>query len=354
MGAPKSWLCSILAAILLLGIARAAPANPPEPQRSFASAEEAAKAFVAALRDNKKAELRAILGPEADRVVNSGDRYADQERHQHFIALYDEKHVIDQKSPGRAELSVGPNDWPLPIPLVESNGRWMFDTNAGAQTIVDRRIGRNELSAIRTLLACVDAQHDYFERAKQASGSGVYATRLVSTPGRHDGLYWPVPEGETESPLGPLIDAAQDAGYPGELIGGKPSPYEGYLFSNSQGTRSKRGWWRQVVYAVGPHDRRLRIDRVAGGIWVKRDHDVYRRPGWRCVSERPRSQDREHRRGDDGVRPRPYMVTCRGDERVTRNPRPPPAILFRPSTDGHDLTTVAWPADCAPESVRKR
>ena len=182
MGALKGWMCSILAAILLLGVAQAA-SNPPEPRRSFASAEEAAKAFVAALRDDKKADLRAILGAEADRVVDSGDRYADQERHQHFVALYDEKHVIDQTSPGRAELVVGPNDWPLPIPLVESDGRWMFDTNAGAQTIVDRRIGRNELSAIRTLLACVDAQHDYFESAKQANGSGVYATRLVSTPG---------------------------------------------------------------------------------------------------------------------------------------------------------------------------
>ena len=230
MGAPKSWLCSILAAILWTGIAQAAPTNAPEPQRSFASAEDAAKAFVAALRDNNKTDLRAILGPEADRVVDSGDRYGDQELHQRFVALYEEKHAIDEKVPGRAELNVGANDWPLPIPLVESNGRWMFDTNAGAQTIVDRRIGRNELSAIRTLLACVDAQHDYFERAKQANGSGVYATRLVSTPGRHDGLYWPVAEGETESPLGPLIDAAQDAGYPGQLIGGKPSPYEGYLF----------------------------------------------------------------------------------------------------------------------------
>ena len=183
MGAPKSWLCSILAAILWTGIAQAAPANAPEPQRSFASAEDAAKAFVAALRDNKKADLRAMLGPEADRVINSGDWYGDQELHQHFVALYEEKHTIDEKVPGRAELNVGPNDWPLPIPLVESNGRWMFDTNAGAQTIVDRRIGRNELSAIRTLLACADAQHDYFERAKQVNGSGVYAARLVSTPG---------------------------------------------------------------------------------------------------------------------------------------------------------------------------
>ena len=238
MGAPKSWLRAILAAILWTGIVQAAPINAPEPQRSFASAEDAAKAFVAALRDNNKTDLRAILGPEADRVVDSGDRYADQELHQRFVALYEEKHAIDEKVPGRAELNVGANDWPLPIPLVESNGRWMFDTNAGAQTIVDRRIGRNELSAIRTLLACADAQHDYFQRAKQANGSGVYATRLVSTPGRHDGLYWPVAEGETESPLGPLIDAAQDAGYPGQLIGGKPSPYEGYYFRILKGQSS--------------------------------------------------------------------------------------------------------------------
>jgi hypothetical protein len=131
---------------------------------------------------------------------------------------------------GRAELAVGANDWPLPIPLVESDGRWTFDTKAGAQTVVDRRIGRNELSAIRTLLASVDAQRDYFDRAKQGNGTGFYATRLVSTQGHRDGLYWPVGEGESESPLGPLIDAARDAGYPGELVGGKPIPYEGYYF----------------------------------------------------------------------------------------------------------------------------
>jgi DUF2950 family protein len=192
MGMPKSWPCTILAALLWFGVAQAAPAKAPEPQRSFASAEEAVAAFVAALRDHNKTDLRAILGPEGDRVVDSGDRYADQESHHRFLALFDEKHAIEQKGPGRAELDVGPNDWPFPIPLVESSGRWIFDTKEGAQTVVDRRIGRNELSAIRTPLACVDAQRDYFDRAKQANGSGVYATRLVSTPGRHDGLYWPV------------------------------------------------------------------------------------------------------------------------------------------------------------------
>jgi hypothetical protein len=228
----KSWPCSILAVILWFAVAHAAPANAPEPvpQRNFASPEEAVTAFVAALRDQKDADLRAILGPEGDRVIDSGDRYADRELHQRFVALYDEKHTIEQTNPGHAELDVGPDDWPMPIPLVENNGRWTFDTKAGAQTVIDRRIGRNELSAIRTLLASVDAQHDYFERAKQAKGSGEYAVRLVSTPGHRDGLYWQAAEGKAESPLGPLVDTAQDAGYPGELVSGKPIPYEGYYF----------------------------------------------------------------------------------------------------------------------------
>ena len=224
------WLYSMIAAALWLGVAQAAPASAPAPQRNFASAEEATNALIAALRDHNEADLRAVLGPEADRVVDSGDRYADQELHQRFVALFDQKHTIEQKGPGRAEINVGPDDWPLPIPLVENNGRWNFDTKSGAQTIVDRRIGRNELSAIRTLLACADAERDYFDRAKQANGSGVYATRILSTPEQQDGLYWPVAEGESESPLGPLIDAAQDAGYPGEFAGGKPIPYEGYYF----------------------------------------------------------------------------------------------------------------------------
>src|SRR5262249_8910916 len=151
--------------------------------RSFASPEEAVTAFVSALRDKQEADLRAILGPGADRALDSGDRYADEELHNRFIALYDEKHSIDQKSQDRAVLDVGKDDWPMPIPLVKVDGRWTFDTKAGAQTIVDRRIGRNELSAIRTLLTCVDAQRDFFARAKQATGTGVYATRFVSTAG---------------------------------------------------------------------------------------------------------------------------------------------------------------------------
>ena len=206
----KSCFGSIAAAILYLGIAQAAPttaapvAGPPSTatpeQRSFASPEDAVAALVAALRGNQEADLHAILGPEADRVIDSGDRFADQELHARFVALYDVKHALEQTGPGQMVLDVGPDDWPMPIPLVENGGQWTFDTAAGAQTIVDRRIGRNELAAIRTLLACEDAQHDFFERTKKATGTGVYAMRLVSTPGHQDGLYWPVAEGEAESP----------------------------------------------------------------------------------------------------------------------------------------------------------
>ena len=111
-------------------------------------------------------------------------------------------------------------------------GNGVSDTKAGAETVVDRRIGRNELSAIRTLLASANAQRDYFERVKQTAGSGELATRMLGTPGRRDGLYWSVSEGEPESPLGPLIDAAQDADYPGELVSG--IPYGGYYFRSSR------------------------------------------------------------------------------------------------------------------------
>jgi Protein of unknown function (DUF2950) len=255
----KSWPWNALAVILLLAMAQVSTssvAQTNETQRSFASPEDAVTAFVAALRNHNEADLRAVLGPSADRVIDSGDRYADQELHNRFVALFDQRHTIDQTTAGHAELNVGPDDWPLPIPIVESAGRWTFDTKAGAQTIIDRRIGRNELSAIRTLLAAIDAQHDFFDRVKHATGTGEFATRFLSTPGHQDGLYWPVAEGETESPLGPLVYAAQDAGYPGELVHGKPIPYEGYYFRILQA---------QGPYGDGGAKSFLHAGRMTGG-----------------------------------------------------------------------------------------
>jgi hypothetical protein len=226
----RTWRYSILATVLGFGVAQAAQPNAPQSQQSFASAAEAAEAFVVALRGHREADLRAILGSESDRFVNSGDPYSDQELQEQFVALYDEKHVINQNGPGHAELDVGPNRWPLPIPLVESNGRWSFDAKAGVQAIIDRRIGRNELSVIRALHTCVDAERDYFVRAKLTTGSGVYATRLISALESHDGLYWPVAAGETENPLESPIDVAQGAANPHDVVDDEPIQHDDYYF----------------------------------------------------------------------------------------------------------------------------
>jgi hypothetical protein len=127
-------------------------------------------------------------------------------------------------------LNVGKNDWPMPIPLVKQSAVWHFDTPAGAQEIINRRIGRNEIAAIRVSVSYVYAQMDYFARSKQATGTGEYAQRLVSTPDKHDGLYWPAAAAELVSPLASLVDQAIEEGYHGELVSGKPIPYQGYYF----------------------------------------------------------------------------------------------------------------------------
>ena len=223
---------------LVIGAHAAAPA-----QQTYASSEDAVAALIAAARAHDTAALRAVLGPGSEALVSSGDRYADEEALRRFVASYDAGHVLVPEGPDRAALAIGSNDWEFPIPIVRQEARWHFDSREGAQEIVDRRIGRNEIAAIRVSLAFVDAQNDYFERKKQETGSGEYARRLLSTPGRHDGLYWPGSDGEDESPLAPLVAQAQDEGYPGQLVNGKLVPYQGYNFRTlyAQGSEAPSG-----------------------------------------------------------------------------------------------------------------
>ncbi len=218
-------LGAIGGAALISGVYAAAPV-----QRTYPSADDAAAALVQAARTADTAALRAILGSGSENLINSGDRIADQQALKRFVEAYDQKHALVAEGPARMVLDVGPNDWPLPIPIVQQGTSWRFDSQEGAQEIIDRRIGRNELAAIRVALTYVDAQRDYFERMKQATGTGFYAQRLVSTPGRHDGLFWPAAGDEPESPFGPLVAQAQNEGYPGEMVAGKPRPYQGYYF----------------------------------------------------------------------------------------------------------------------------
>ena len=214
------------AAALALTPAQAVAAKPA--QKTFATPEEAVKAAVEAVAAHDRKALKAILGPDSERLLSSGDAVADRKVGEQFVALYNESHKIERDGEARAVLQVGKNDWPLPIPLVRQGEAWRFDTAAAREEIIDRRIGRNELFTIQTMLAIADAQQDYAARDRNGDGLLAYAQKFPSSPGKRDGLYWPTKAGEEPSPLGPL--AAQAAGEGYKKTGGKPQPYHGYYF----------------------------------------------------------------------------------------------------------------------------
>jgi len=196
-------------------------------ERRFTSPEAAATALVDALRSGDQKALLAILGPEAGALTSSGDAVADRGIRERFVAAYDRAHRLEGGG-GKVTLYVGEDDFPLPIPLVPDRDVWRFDTHAGKQEILNRRIGQNELNTIQTCLAYVDAQLEYYAEDRNADGLREYAQRFASTPGKRDGLYWETKAGERPSPLGPLVVAARGEGY--KLREKPPMPYHGYYY----------------------------------------------------------------------------------------------------------------------------
>jgi len=192
-------------------------------QQSFKSPDEAAAALAAAVKSGAKQDILKVLGPDGDDIVSSGDEVADAEARNKFTSAYDAKHSvkIDGK---KASLIVGPDDFPFPIPLVHNKAGWEFDADEGRQEILFRRIGRNELDTIQTCLAFVDAENEYADK-DHGDGVGAYAQRIVSSPGKQDGLYWK--SEANDSPLGALAAEAAAEGY---QAGGEPQPYHGYYY----------------------------------------------------------------------------------------------------------------------------
>lgn len=199
-------------------------------EATYDTPDAAVQALVSALRSADDARLLEVLGPEGDDVINSGDPVADRSAAERFLAGYDEKHELVDDPNGDMTLNVGPQDWPFPIPLVKGSKGWSWDTAAGKDEILSRRIGANELSTIQVCLAIGDAQQDYV--ALDPSGDGVpqYARKIMSDPGKRDGLFWPVAEGEAPSPLGPLAADAAGEGYTARQPGDAPRPYHGYFY----------------------------------------------------------------------------------------------------------------------------
>jgi hypothetical protein len=195
-----------MAALVIAATLMIAAASPAKAQQSFKTPEEAVEALASASKSGDRKNVLTVLGPGAADLVSSGDEVADAADRKRVLEAYDVKHQIVREGTDKAVLLVGSEEWPFPIPLVRKGDSWQFDTAAGRDEILFRRIGRNELSAIQACLAYVDAQDEYAE--KGVAGSGVYAQRIISTPGRKDGLYWPAQGSEDESPLGELAAAA--------------------------------------------------------------------------------------------------------------------------------------------------
>ncbi len=218
-------------------------------QMTFASPEDAVKALMDAARDSSPKEMLALLGPAGKELVFSGDQIADRENLVRFVQEYDTAHKLVAEGEGKVILHVGKDDWPLPIPLVKQGQAWHFDTNAGKQEILNRRIGRNELDVIQVCRAIVDAQLEYASKDRMGDGVLQYARKFISTPGKRDGLFWPTKEGEEPSPLGPLAARAVKEGYKGKGQEGKPVPYHGYYFRilTTQGKSAPGGAYDYVA-----------------------------------------------------------------------------------------------------------
>jgi len=209
------------AAMLVLALSSLAQA-----QQRFKTAEEAVEALVKAARSGDSKSVVSILGPGSQELVSSGDPVEDADVRQEYLAAYDAGHRIVSESGKPSVLVIGPNDWPFPIPIVQRDGQWIFDVPAGREEVLARRIGRNELSIMKALLAYWDAQQEYADMNKSKSGQAVYAQRIVSTPGKKDGLYWPTSGNEQPSPLGEAVAAATQRGY----RPGSGEPFHGYRF----------------------------------------------------------------------------------------------------------------------------
>jgi len=200
-------------------------------EQQFATPDAAVGALETAAKNRDTNAMHTIFGP-AGRDLVSPDTVQAKQDFETFMKRLSEKTELVRRSESNCVLQLGADAWPFPIPLVKTDGDWRFDTEAGRQEVLNRRVGRNELGALAVCRAYVDAQREYAGKDRDGDEVLEYAQRLRSTPGSHDGLYWPLRAGDEQSPLGPLIAAARVEGYrrQARIMTDEPSPYHGYYF----------------------------------------------------------------------------------------------------------------------------
>jgi len=218
-------LSKLAAVAIFLTVCVSTPSRAQQPgQKTFSSPEDASNALVTAVQSNDEKATLDILGPEGKQIISSGDETEDAQSRANFVQRYQEMHRLVKEPDGTTTLYIGAENWPTPIPLVNKANSWYFDTEAGKQEILYRRIGENETSTIRVCQELVAAQKEYF-----SAQHNEYAQTIFSDEGQHNGLYWKAADDEPQSPIGPLVASAVAKGY-AKSQDGAPTPYRGYYY----------------------------------------------------------------------------------------------------------------------------
>ena len=216
-------------------------------QATFASPEEALQSLVRAAEGSDRAALANLFGPDYERLL-SGDEAEDKKDLTEFAGAVHDSARLEKRDATRYVITVGRDNWPMPVPVVQRDGKWMFDSKAGLEEVVNRRVGENELSAIATCRAYAVAQWEYYTQGDwDRDGVAEYAQKLLSTPGKHDGMYWETAEGDDPSPLGKLVAAASaDIHAPAAMT---REPYHGYYFKilTRQGPHAPGGAYGYII-----------------------------------------------------------------------------------------------------------
>ena len=244
--AAAGFLLAVIAALVILPSCRRAPEAGP---RTFNSPEEAVKALAAAVKKEKVDDLLQIFGPEGKELIDTSDPASARHGREVFAAAATERWKLVDRDGGGKTLVIGNEDWPFPVPIVKVGNAWRFDTAAGKEEVLSRRIGRNELAAIDTVRAYVTAQRRYAEQGHDGKPAGLHAAKFQSDPGKQNGLYWPAARGEKRSPLGDLVAQAASEGRQVGATAGQPSPFHGYYFRilTAQGSAAPGGAKSYVV-----------------------------------------------------------------------------------------------------------
>jgi hypothetical protein len=222
--------------------------SSPAKQRTYGTPEDAVKALITAAKSSNLDELVAIFGPESQELIGSSDPVTARSNRDVFVVATRERWQFEGEAADRKTLFIGNEEWPFPVPLVKEGNSWRWDTAAGKEEVLARRIGRNELATIQSCRAYVRAQRQYAQDAHDGKPAGTYAAAFTSDPGKQNGLYWPAARGQKRSPLGDLVAQAATEG---TALGAtkEPTPFHGYYFKilTAQGAAAPGGAKSYVV-----------------------------------------------------------------------------------------------------------